>query len=258
MSVAEKKKALAEFFHPDDVKWLPKTVKGDKAQAIAYLTARAIEDRLDDVLGPDNWQDDYEVLPEGSVICRLRVRFEPTERPNDWVVKTDVGNPSAQPDAGDRLKAAFSGGLKRAAIKLGIGRYLYKLPMSWVPYDTQKKYFSDKPKLPSWALPKGVQETPQPQSRPQPPSNPAVESPKQDASKSELPKTGQELRQRLAAMDKRLAEERRIQTGGLLNHVTSHGFGKRWDNNVDNWNAEQISEAVNVAKDWINKLPKPQ
>jgi hypothetical protein len=40
----------------------------------------------------------------------------------------DVGGPSEQPDEGDRVKAAFSDALKRAAVKFGIGRYLYRLP----------------------------------------------------------------------------------------------------------------------------------
>ena len=44
----------------------------------------------------------------------------------------DVGAPSEQPDGGDRLKAAFSDALKRAAVKFGIGRYLYRLPQQWV------------------------------------------------------------------------------------------------------------------------------
>jgi hypothetical protein len=34
--------------------------------------------------------------------------------------RTDVGSRSEQPDGGDRLKAAFSDALKRAAVKFGI------------------------------------------------------------------------------------------------------------------------------------------
>ena len=67
--------------------------------------------------------------------------------------KTDVGSPSEQPDDGDKLKAAFSDALKRAAIKLGIGRYLYRLPRQWVDYDSQTKQFKAMPTLPAWALP---------------------------------------------------------------------------------------------------------
>jgi hypothetical protein len=52
---------------------------------------------------------------------------------------TDVGSPSEQPDDGDQLKAALSDALKRAAIKLGIGRYHYRLPRQWVDYDPQAR-----------------------------------------------------------------------------------------------------------------------
>ena len=63
----------------------------------------------------------------------------------EWVVKTDVGSPSEQPDDGDKLKAAFSDALKRAAIKLGIGRYLYRLPRQWCDYDPQRRQFKQPP-----------------------------------------------------------------------------------------------------------------
>ncbi|MCL5459829.1 Rad52/Rad22 family DNA repair protein, partial [Loigolactobacillus coryniformis] len=69
------------------------------------------------------------------------------------MTKTDVGSPSEQPDGGDRLKAAFSDALKRAAVKFGIGRYLYRLKSEWVDYDPQKKQLLQKPELPVWGKP---------------------------------------------------------------------------------------------------------
>jgi hypothetical protein len=60
-------------------------------------------------------------------------------------------------DDGDKLKAAVSDGLKRAAVKLGIGRYLYRLPRQWVDYDPQTKQFKQPPQLPGWALPAAKQ-----------------------------------------------------------------------------------------------------
>lgn len=70
-----------------------------------------------------------------------------------WIAKVDVGSPSDQPDEGDRRKAAFSDALKRAAVKLGIGRYLYRLPRQWVDWDAQKRQFVRVPTLPPSALP---------------------------------------------------------------------------------------------------------
>src|ERR1700760_370682 len=130
-------RALSAPFDPSLIRWKPGVVSGNRALALAYVDARTIQDRLDEVLGVEGWQDDYECLPDGSVVCRLRLRLG-----NDWVTKVDVGGPSEQPDGGDRLKAAFSDALKRAAVKFGIGRYLYRLGTQWVDYDPQKKRFT--------------------------------------------------------------------------------------------------------------------
>ena len=140
--------ALTQPFPREAVHFKPLVVKGEKALAAAYLDARAIMQRLDSVFGVGGWKDSYQLLNGGSVVCRLSVKVD-----FEWVEKTDVGSPSEQPDDGDKLKAAFSDSLKRAAIKLGIGRYLYKLPRIWVEFDPQRKQFKTAPQLPAWALP---------------------------------------------------------------------------------------------------------
>ncbi|RTH99007.1 Rad52/22 double-strand break repair protein [Thermus scotoductus] len=92
---------------------------------VAYVDARTVLDRLDEVVGPEGWQDAYEVLADretdkGRIVevrCRLTIL---------GTTKEDVGE-------GDTLKAAFSDALKRAAVKFGVGRYLYRLEKLWVP-----------------------------------------------------------------------------------------------------------------------------
>lgn len=121
------------------------TRDGSKALAVAYIDSRAVQDRLDSVIGPENWSDAYTVLGEqrGSfgnevvVECRLTVL---------GITKCDVG-------AGEDYKSAFSDAFKRAAVKTGVGRYLYSLPLRWVAYDAQKKQLKETPQLPSWAMP---------------------------------------------------------------------------------------------------------
>src|SRR3712207_1758431 len=78
--------ALSAPFHPQEVKFKPAVVSGNRALALAYVDARVIQDRLDEVLGVDGWQDSYKVLDDGSVVCRLRLRIG-----SDWITKTDVG-----------------------------------------------------------------------------------------------------------------------------------------------------------------------
>ncbi len=143
---------LTAPFPVDAIHWKPLAVKGNRALAAAYLDARAVMQRLDSVFGVGGWKDRYELVAGGSVVCTLSVKVD-----GEWVEKSDVGSPSEQPDDGDKMKAGFSDALKRAAIKLGIGRYLYRLPSQWVDYDPQKKQFVKPPALPSWALPAAKQ-----------------------------------------------------------------------------------------------------
>ncbi len=146
--------ALTAPFPAEAVHFKPLTVKGNRALAAAYLDARAIMQRLDNVFGVGGWKDSYKLQASGSVVCTLRVKIN-----DEWVKKTDVGSPSEQPDDGDKLKAAFSDSLKRAAVKLGIGRYLYRLPRQWLDYDPQTRQFKQTPALPAWALPPAKQAT---------------------------------------------------------------------------------------------------
>lgn len=140
---------LAEPFEPCEVKWKAQVVRSNRALAVAYVDARVVEDRLDNVFGVDGWQDAYQVLPNNNVICKLRVKVGA-----DWIEKSDVGSQSDQPDEGDRMKSAFSDALKRAAVKFGIGRYLYRMPQQWVDYDAQTRQIKSLPRLPDWAHPK--------------------------------------------------------------------------------------------------------
>ena len=167
MTVQER---LAAPFPADVVGWKPQTVKGNRAVACAYIDARDVMDRLDEVVGVGNWSDDYTPLPDGQVMCRLTVHLPEI----GTITKSDVGGESQQPDEGDRVKAAFSDALKRAAVKFGIGRYLYRLPAQWLDYDPQKKTFTQSPRLPDWAIPKPNGKAPPP-----PPAPP--EKPKPDA-----------------------------------------------------------------------------
>jgi hypothetical protein len=135
--------ALRAPFAAEDVKFKPAAVSGNRALAVAYVDARTIMDRLDEVLGVDGWQDRYELLADGNVACRLKCKIG-----EQWITKVDVGGPSEQPDDGDKLKAAFSDALKRAAVKYGVGRYLYHVPHQWCDYDPKKRQFVQAPKVP--------------------------------------------------------------------------------------------------------------
>jgi len=88
---------------------------------VQYITSRVAMNRLDSVLGPENWWDEY-VPGEHSVLCRLTVRLPD----GSTLTKADAGGYAGMPDAGDDDKSGFSDAFKRAAVKFGVGRYLYR------------------------------------------------------------------------------------------------------------------------------------
>ena len=258
--------ALSAPFEARDVKFKPQMVKNNRCLAMAYIDARLIQDRLDEVLGVENWEDAYKILPDGSVMCRLRIKLG--ER---WISKTDVGSPSEQPDVGDRLKAAFSDALKRAAVKFGIGRYLYRLKAEWVDYDTVKKQIVQPPQLPAFALPKPKTGAGKPTAaEPTPPvaaparktkepaaakaaetkaePKPAAVEPK--AAPANLPANGQELHRRLRDYDAKLASQKLCNVGALLAHVTQAGVKAGFTANLNEWSGPAIQFAVDAVKEF--------
>jgi hypothetical protein len=139
---------LAAPFHPDDIEWRAGATNADKSKALAlaYITSRAVMDRLDEIIGPENWRDEYAPGPDGGVICGLSLRIQ-----EEWICKWDgAENTDFEP-----VKGGLSDAFKRAGYKWGIGRYLYKLESVWVPCEMHGKSISLKstPPLPAWALP---------------------------------------------------------------------------------------------------------
>jgi hypothetical protein len=228
--------ALSAPFDPKDVKFKPQVVQGNRALALGYVDARVIQDRLDEVLGVEGWQDEYECLPDGTVVCRLRLRLG-----DSWVTKMDVGGPSEQPDGGDRMKAAFSDALKRAAVKFGVGRYLYRLPAQWVDYDPVKRQFARTPTLPPFALPKrqsAFVQVPESGRKSLPGRNAAA------ASDHRMPADGEELQQRLLDYESKLVEEGVCAQGELLRHVTEAGKKARLASDLTAWDHAGIALAA--------------
>lgn len=230
---------LAEPFDPKDVGWKPQAVSGNRCLAIAYIDARNVMDRLDAVLGPENWQDDYLPQPNGNVICRLSLRVN-----GEWLTKTDVGGESDQKDSGDREKAAFSDALKRAAVKWGIGRYLYSLDGGWVDYDPQKKQIVRPPQLPAWALPKRADQ-PVPQPKPAPAAA--------QTTKPTPPKTGAELRSKIQAADDEMQTKGYTKPGDLFNHVMTWASGENPPLSVviEDWTEAEVAKGYGVAALFI-------
>jgi hypothetical protein len=129
-------RAGAVSYHDKDTKKQPKS-----AIALAYIDARDVMERLDEVFGM-NWQCKYSHA-ENKTICELSVLIDGV-----WITRSNgAGDSDVEAE-----KGAISDAFKRAGVMFGIGRYLYDLPNQWVEVDQYKK-FSVTPLLPTGFYP---------------------------------------------------------------------------------------------------------
>lgn len=158
-------KDLSKPFPASDIEWRVGRCGTNNnqvwAMVLAYINARAVMDRLDDVVGIGNWKDRY--WTEGkAVMCGLSIKIG-----DEWIEKID----GAEETDIEAVKGGLSSALKRAAVKWGIGRYLYNLEEGFAKivdknakgatYAKTKEgtvFYWLPPELPKWALP----EVPQP------------------------------------------------------------------------------------------------
>src|SRR5487761_128479 len=103
---------LKAEFPPEEVR----SMSGPGGKTYAYIDARAVMDRLDEVVGPENWSTRFVPLPSGALVCELSVY---------GITKADAGETGLKmDDPNEAAKAAASDAFKRAAVHFGIGRYL--------------------------------------------------------------------------------------------------------------------------------------
>lgn len=155
---------LLEPFDPLDIEWRIQQAgesNGKKwAMVLAYITNRAIMERLDDVFGIEGWQNEYQAMPDGGIICGLKCKIG-----DEWITKYD----GADKTNIEATKGGLSNAMKRAGVQFGIGRYLYRLDTTFVTLlqgkpetaddipafvkDLGGRHHFKRPPLPKWALP---------------------------------------------------------------------------------------------------------
>lgn len=96
-------------------------------ELLLYKTSRTDSDILDETVGSENWQCNYESI-NGELFCTVSIWSD--ER-GQWVSKQDVGSPSNV----EAEKGRASDGLKRCCSRWGIGRELYSAPRIFVYAD---------------------------------------------------------------------------------------------------------------------------
>lgn len=110
-----------------------------QAMLLWFVDARAVMNRLDEVVGPENWSFTWQSVPapDGRVAIHGQLKVYDT-------IKEDVGE--AQDEA-EPFKSAVSDAFKRCGVHFGLGRYFYSMPQIWWPYDKQRRRFTSQDEL---------------------------------------------------------------------------------------------------------------
>ncbi|WP_432353317.1 Rad52/Rad22 family DNA repair protein [Anaerotruncus rubiinfantis] len=148
---------LAAPFPACDVEWRVQNTTQDKSRgmAVPFIDSRAIQNRLDSVVGIYNWKTEYRPWHQvekgdkerkakqdgtpkevnASQLCGLSIYCE--ER-KEWVPKWDgAENSDIEP-----VKGGISDSFKRAAVLWNVGRYLYDLDPVWVDIEPRGRSFA--------------------------------------------------------------------------------------------------------------------
>ena len=115
----------------------------DLVRMIAYIDARDVAEKLDEVVGPENWSDEYYEL-KGRIFCKISIRID-----GEFVGKSDVGTASS---GTEKEKSEASDAFKRAAVKWGINRAAYRIGIielnarqygkNWIPVDAKGRFMN--------------------------------------------------------------------------------------------------------------------
>ena len=174
--------ALKKPFTESDIEWrvCRSGVTNDRAwiMCLCYVTNRAIMDRLDEIVGAENWKNEFKQAPEGGILCGISIKVkgkinmvDKTLTETEWVTKWD----GAENTDVESVKGGLSSAMKRAAVQWGIGRYLYRLEENFADISPEGRFkarVKDKtsgvyqnvkwapPGLPGWAIPLKGKPTP--------------------------------------------------------------------------------------------------
>ena len=149
MTGEELHRRLSEPFAAADVEWRVTKLRNQNSEGLVvpFIDSRAIQNRLDDVVGPFFWRtrfipwhqyvpkpgkyedpNESQKTPVSSQLCGLSIYNE--ER-KEWVEKVD----GAENTDIEAIKGGISDSFKRAAVIWGVGRYLYEIPARWTSLD---------------------------------------------------------------------------------------------------------------------------
>ena len=220
--------ALAAPFDAGELK-----LRSQAGRQMPYVTARTIMNRLDEVLGPENWWDDFVPL-EHSVICRITIRLPD----GTTLTKCDAGGYAGLADPGDDDKSGFADAFKRTAVKFGVGRYLYR--------DGVPRFARNEPKNSDRLEPEsrtGAAEAPDSDSA----RASATPSPRATEEGAGTPRTGRALFAWTKEQDGKFEY-------GLLKYLSAWAKNQEFPARMVDWDAAQVLRAYAEARRRLRAL----
>lgn len=225
--------ALVRPFDAKDIKQVTK--KGGRP--LDYVTARVVMNRLDEVLGPENWWDEYTEFNRG-VLCKVTIRLPD----GSTLTKQDVGGYAGMGSDEDDVKSGPSDAFKRAAAKFGPGRHLYRDGIPDFAGGTTSPTAS-----------RSLGPDPRTQGPPQANGHPQAQdhAPRNGGGfrDGDLPKTGKAL----WAWAAKIREK-----GGpdLVRTINDIGKLNGWSKRMVDWDPGQVAEAVAKCQEIISTPPE--
>lgn len=222
--------ALAAPFDPADVK-----SRDQGGRQLSYITARTAMNRLDNVLGPENWEDEYYSVCD-VLFCRITITLPDGRK----VSKSDAGGFKTMTtkergqtveDEENTDKTGPSDAFKRAAVLLGVGRYLYRDGVPDFAQDAKApQRAQQRPQQPAGAA-RGNQEERRPPERQQ------AQGGHQEARQHDrVPTSGRAL----FAWTKEMEQKHDI---GLLKFLNGWSKLMEFPGRMVDWDADQVRQA---------------
>ncbi len=208
-------------------------------RTLSYITARLAANRLDEVLGGENWKPEYTETKDGMK-CRIWFRLEPG---GEWLWKEDGGGFAGMSTEDDNEKSAYSDSFKRSAVMLGVGRHLYQ---DGIPQ------YNDVESVP---VPQSRQQTPgpsrpEPQRRPEPAREPYRATQGQGNPNNQganPPRSGRAL----FAWTKEQEQKHEV---GLLKYINGWAKLQDFPGRMVDWDSDQVAAAYQESMRKINAV----
>jgi len=123
----DKLKVLERPIEPHEIEWRIQSSRNGKTTIVPYITNRCVMDRFDEQFGWNGWESFFKETSTGY-LCELRVTYD-----GNMIVKSDgASKTKIEPD-----KGGISDAMKRAAVQFGLGRSLYKYPLTQIEGETK-------------------------------------------------------------------------------------------------------------------------